>query len=428
MINKIKKIVRSITQNNIYGFISPSINIEPRKGEFESLINNPDNKYVEQFEQAVSKYIGKGTAITFASGRMAFWALLKYLGVTYGDEVALTGFTCAVMSNAVMRIGATPIYVDIDKDSLGMSPIDLERKITSKTKVIVAQHSFGLPCEIDRIKDIAHRNHSFLIEDCALTLGSKYKGIICGNWGDAAFFSTDHTKPLNTLIGGFVYTNNDSVSYGVRSIRDAGYNLTVEHQRLILEWYIKEYNIERSNHKKYVINDYWRAFKHKLHLSIEPLPYLSQDASSCTNDNNIYGYPSKYPPFLAKIGLEILPKYIASIKERIQWKSDLLNIIRKYEYSIIPSAYDNENNYIIPLRIVFLTKHKRRDFSYIDDWIWFKKPIEGTNEALSNFGYKDGLCPISEYVGENIMNYPIILDMDMQRRFLKKINKTMSKY
>ena len=82
------------------------------------------------------------------------------------------------MANAVLRTGATPIYVDIDKDTLGMSAESLVSKITNRTKVVVAQHSFGIPCKIDKIKEIAKSHSCYLVEDCALTFGSKYKVII----------------------------------------------------------------------------------------------------------------------------------------------------------------------------------------------------------------------------------------------------------
>ena len=137
---------------------------------------------------------------------MGFYVLMKSLGVSSGDEILFTAATCSTMINAALRIGATPIYADIDPNTFGSDPNDIEKKITHKTKIIVAQHSFGIPCDITAIKKISVSNNIFLFEDCALTLGSRVNGITVGNFGDAALFSTDHSKPINTMIGGLIYT------------------------------------------------------------------------------------------------------------------------------------------------------------------------------------------------------------------------------
>lgn len=267
--------------------------------------------------------------MTFASGRMSFYSLLKSWGIREGDEVALTGFTCAVMANAVLRTGATPIYVDIDKDTLGMSAESLVSKITNRTKVVVAQHSFGIPCKIDKIKEIAKSHSCYLVEDCALTFGSKYKSIIVGNYGDAAIFSTDHTKPLNTLIGGFVYTNDIDIATSIRAMRDDCGDLSNEHQRMILKTYIDEHRIETVNHKIYIMRNYKKALMNKLHIHNEISPYLELETSAKIAINPYYSYPAKLPSVLAKIGLHVLEQYKANIHQRQSWLKEILQVVEK---------------------------------------------------------------------------------------------------
>ena len=266
--NKLKKILQVAIGEEIYGFISPSVELNNIQSEYKNLIGQPDYKEVESYEKSLSEYLGGGLVISFASGRMSFYALLKCWNIGEGDEVALTGFTCSVMVNAVLKTGAKPLFIDIDKDTLGMSPESLRERVGKKTKVVVAQHSFGIPCEIDTIYDIARENGSYLIEDCAITLGSSYKGKTCGNWGDASIFSTDHTKPLNTLIGGFVYTNDSTIAQRVREIQCQCGELTQIHQQVILKQYLKEHEMEVRRHNNFILNNYWRAIRRRLHLCI----------------------------------------------------------------------------------------------------------------------------------------------------------------
>lgn len=424
MKEKIRKVARLLTTPQIYSFISPSIDIASDVTEYWDAIQSPDENIVKEYETQLSRFLGGGDVVTFASGRMSFYALLESWGIKQGDEVALTGFTCAVMANAVLRVGAIPIYVDIDKDTLGMSPKSLTAKISSRTKVIVAQHSFGIPCEIEKIKEIAELHGCFLVEDCALSLGSKYKGTILGNFGDAAIFSTDHTKPLNTLIGGFVYTKRKDVAHEVRKIHDEASNLSAKHQQLILRQYSKEHQIETSNHKLYILHNYWNALKKKLHIDSAVSPFLLNDASSVISENAFYHYPAKLPPVLAKLGINVLSEYEKSIDARKAWKDKVLAVLKDKEN--LPSAYYDENSDIIPLRIAYVSNRPLFDFGYIDDWIWFKTPIVATLEPLENFGYHTGMCPISEKVGQNIMNIPVLLQSSKQEKFLKTLNKTYS--
>lgn len=295
-----KKMFRLLFTSEISSFISPSIDISEKQSDYEALIEAPNLDYVNRYEKELSQFLGGGHVVTFASGRMSFYSLLKSWGIREGDEVALTGFTCAVMANAVLRTGATPIYVDIDKDTLGMSAESLVSKITNRTKVVVAQHSFGIPCKIDKIKEIAKSHSCYLVEDCALTFGSKYKSIIVGNYGDAAIFSTDHTKPLNTLIGGFVYTNDIDIATSIRAMRDDCGDLSNEHQRMILKTYIDEHRIETVNHKIYIMRNYKKALMNKLHIHNEISPYLELETSAKIAINPYYSYPAKLPSVLAK--------------------------------------------------------------------------------------------------------------------------------
>ncbi|MFH1859640.1 MAG: DegT/DnrJ/EryC1/StrS family aminotransferase [bacterium] len=116
------------------------------------------------------------------------------MGIGEGDEVLVEGFTCVVVPNAVIFAGAKPIYVAPDPKTYNMDINQIETKITPKTKAIIAQHTFGLPADMDLILDISRKHNLMVIEDCAPAMGATYKGKKVGTLGDAAFFSTTVVK------------------------------------------------------------------------------------------------------------------------------------------------------------------------------------------------------------------------------------------
>ena len=412
--------LKTLCTREIFGFISPSIDVGKDFKAYNTFIKTGNESIVKSFEGKLSAFLGGGDVITFAAGRMSFYALLKCWKVGEGDEVALTGFTCSVMVNAVLRTGAKPVFVDIDSETLGMSPDALRSCINEKTKVIVAQHTFGIPCEIDTIKSIALENRAYLVEDCAISLGSIYKGKQIGNWGDAAIFSTDHTKPLNTLVGGFVYTTNKVLADDVRKIQKGCDGLNKDHQRAILKRYLKEHQLEQGKHNRFVLDNYWNVLLNKLHLTYGISPYLEYEASTNTDSNEVYPYPAKMTPMQAKIGIQSLAEYGESIPKRRERLKSFINMMEGKVH--IPNAYyDNERD-IVPLRFAFTTPN-RSSYVFIDDWIWFKHPIVASVEPLENFGYEEGMCPVSEKTGNEIMNFPILMNDKQNEKLIKQIKK-----
>lgn len=143
---------------------------------------------------AVAQVERRFGGVSFNSGRSALFAILKAFGVQAGDEVILQAFTCVAVPNSVQRAGATVVYADIDA-SYNLDPRDVERKITSKTKAIIVQHTFGIPAKIDEIIRIAKSHKIKVIEDFAHTMSLPVRG-------DAAFYSFGRDKALSSIFGG----------------------------------------------------------------------------------------------------------------------------------------------------------------------------------------------------------------------------------
>lgn len=386
-----------------------------------------DKNYVQLFENEIAKTYGKGKTVAFASGRMSFYSLLLAYGIGPGDEVAMTGFTCSVMANAVLRTGAKPIYVDIDRDTLGTSPKDLYKKINKNTKVVVAQHTFGLPCYIDRIKSICDERGILLIEDCALCLGSSYKGKKLGTWGVASIFSTDHSKPLNSLIGGGVYTENEELFIKLKRIQKSAGELSESHISAILELYLKEAGDLKRNGYVLMLRDVISLFTNKIFSRGRVCSDLNNDYHSDVNKPDTYAYPAKMPQQMAYLALLSLKTYNEKYSIRKSFMKDVLEIVNNAEY--IPSILYNKDADIIPLRVPYILKYKQvGDYRFLNtDWIWFKKPIVATNEDLSNFYYQANSCPCSETVGKNIMNIPIYYEKEKQDIIIKKLKRIYKK-
>jgi perosamine synthetase len=167
---------------------------------------------VRQFEEAFAAKVGRSRAFAFWKGRVALYAILKALGVGEGDEIVLPGYTCVMNVNPIKYLGAKPIYVDIDPVTYNMAPELLESKITPRTKAIIVQHTYGYPCDMDAIGEVARRRGIPIIEDCCLALGSTYKGRLCGTFGLAAYWSFQWNKPFTTGIGGIAATDDETLA------------------------------------------------------------------------------------------------------------------------------------------------------------------------------------------------------------------------
>ena len=152
MIRKVFRLLSEVRKNPYFGFIQGHEHLSLEDlAEIQKWVGSDNLEIIEEFEQRFAEIIGDGQTVSFAAGRMGFYALMQVLGIQAGDEVVLQGATCSVMVNAVLRNGATPVYADIDPETFGSSEAAIEKVLSPKTKMVVAQHSFGIPCDIQPI-------------------------------------------------------------------------------------------------------------------------------------------------------------------------------------------------------------------------------------------------------------------------------------
>src|SRR5258707_7759641 len=185
------------------------------RGEF---IQGPQ---IAEFERAFEQRAGGGTAIAAAYGRIAFYYIMKALDLPAGSEIIFPSLTFWVVPELAKVAGLKVVFADVDPATFNMDPASLERMITDKTRAIVATHLYGLPCDMDRIMEIAARHDLIVLEDCAHALGATYKGRPVGTFGTGALFSFQTLKPLNCYGGGLALVQDAALASKVRTIVDA---------------------------------------------------------------------------------------------------------------------------------------------------------------------------------------------------------------
>lgn len=163
---------------------------------------------VEEFEKCVADYVGAKYAVAVSNGTAALHAACFAAGIGEGDEVITTPITFAASANCVFYCGGKPVFADIDPVTYNIDPEDIKRKITSRTKAIVAVHYTGQPCDMDAIHTIAQEHDLIVIEDAAHALGADYKGRKVGNISELTTFSFHPVKHITTAEGGMILTNS----------------------------------------------------------------------------------------------------------------------------------------------------------------------------------------------------------------------------
>ncbi len=175
-----------------------------------------------EFQNIIARFIGVKYAVAVNSGTSGLHLIIKTLGIKSGDEVITTPFSFIASSNCILYEGAKPVFVDIDEKTLNIDVTKIEKKITNKTKAILAVDIFSNPADWAELKKIAKKHKLFLIEDSAEALGSEYKGKKCGSFGDASIFAFYPNKQMTTGEGGMILTNNKKIADLCKSMANQG--------------------------------------------------------------------------------------------------------------------------------------------------------------------------------------------------------------
>ena len=376
---------------------------------------------VNKFEEMVSEYHGGINTVAMDSARSAFYLLLKAYEIGPGDEVILPSFSCLVIANPVIWVGAKPVYVDIDKETFNLSLDDLKKKLTNKTKIILVQHTFGLPVELEKVREIVG-NDVKIVEDIAHSLGGKYKGQKIGTIGDASVATFGIEKVISCVRGGMALVKDDKIAEKIRNELESAPHFSLLRIKIallnpILWWLITP--VYYVGVGKATIGRAFSFVAHKLGIMgimIEKCEYDTQKPS---------WLPARMPSALTRLGMSQFKKLdrfnnhrreIAKIYEE-KFGAYKVDQNTKHNYLRYPLLVEPENR---------LKIYRNASKYHIVLGNWYKNILYAPDSSLAKLGYKKGDTPNAEWVSERIINLPTAINVNEGDaiRILKAIGRT----
>jgi perosamine synthetase len=177
---------------------------------------------VREFEEAFARFVGAKEAVAVSSGTAALHSAMHALGVGEDDEVIVPALTFAASANCVVYQRATPVFADVDPETLLIDPADVARKVTARTRAVIAVDYAGQPCDYDRLRDAINGRGIAVVADACHSLGASYKTYSVGTLADMTVFSLHPVKALTTGEGGVIATNNPEIARKIRRFRNHG--------------------------------------------------------------------------------------------------------------------------------------------------------------------------------------------------------------
>jgi perosamine synthetase len=284
-------------------------------------------RYIEDFERLFAAFCGTRYALTASNGTTALHLALLATGIKAGDEVIVPDLTFIATANAVAYIGARPIPVDIDAETLCISPAAIEAAITAQTRAIIPVHLYGHPADMDAINEIGVRHGLSVIEDAAEAHGAEYRGRRVGGLGLCAVFSFYGNKVITTGEGGMITTDDEALYHTAKRLRDhamsstkrywheeIGYNYRMTNlqaamgvaqleridqfiakRRVIMDWYRQELGgnprLRLNREVEWAKNVYWMVC-----VEVEGMTEAKRQAlMSCLRARGVDSRPYFYP-------------------------------------------------------------------------------------------------------------------------------------
>ncbi len=360
---------------------------------------------LDRYEEAFTKTVGAPFAYGFYKGRVALHAILKALEAGPGDTVIFPGFTCIMVPHAAAYLGARPVYVDIQPDTYNMDPEKLavmlsRMKATEarRVKAVVVQHTFGIPADLDAISAVTEKYGIPIIEDCAHSLGSKYKGRLTGLIGTASFFSSQWSKPYSTGLGGIAATKDPVLASKLRIIQSSFARPgAVESGLLAFQVFL--------HRRLFSPRLYWTSMK-----ALNALAAAGLFIGSSSREEHDGGMPEGYGKTMGECQAEAGLQALAGLKKGVLHRKELgrlysCELSSKGAALMIPEGCDP-----VLLRYPVRVKDKdavlleaRRRMAEVGSWF---ETVLHPDRDTAKAGYVKGSCPVGEEAARHIVNLP----------------------
>ena len=341
-------------------------------------------QFVKEFEKKFAKRVNRKFAITVSNGTAALQLAFEALNIKKKEEVILPSFTIISCILPVIRSGAIPVLIDSDPVTWNMDVNKIEKKITSKTRAIIAPHIYGLPIDMDPLLKIAQKYKLKVIEDAAEVLGLKYKNKECGSFGDVSTFSFYANKHITTGEGGMVVTNSKQIAEKCKSLRNICFNNKRRFLHYDLGWNYRFTNLQSA-------------------VGLAQLQKLNRFIVKKRNIGKIYNKE------LSKIKIFQTPLNKKEYAKNIYWVYGL--VLKKNS----------------PISLNILMKKLKQEGIETRNFFW---PLH-QQPVLKKMGFfKNTKLPVAEYLSKNGLYLPsgLALTSLQQKYVVNKMKKIIFKY
>lgn len=376
---------------------------------------------ITRLETAFAQKFGGVGAISFESGRVGLWAILRALEIDKGDEVLIQAFTCVVVPDAILWAGATPVYVDIGEDYNATAEL-IERQITSRTRVIVVQHTFGIPSQVDKIMEVARKHKLVVIEDCAHTVGGVYKKGLLGSWAPISFFSFGQEKAISSTRGGIVVTKDGQFLGKLRQVQG---QLPYPSRWAIVQRLLHPilWSIIRPTY-------YFWLGKAILFFALKTrvITYI------VTPQELHAGKPPYFPSRLANAQARIALSQLERVEKFNKKRTELAVLYHWHLGKIMGiKVCDDLTSPLLrfPLRLgdpEGLWEFARKRHIILESW--YDNPVFPKGTSLAKVGYVKGMAPNAEKLGREMINLPLSPTMTQAdgERVMRAVKEFLKKY
>jgi dTDP-4-amino-4,6-dideoxygalactose transaminase len=305
--------------------------------------------------------------------------------------------------NPIKYLGARPVYVDIEPDTFNINTDLLEEKITEKTKVIIAQHTYGYPCRMDVIMNIAARNGIAVVEDCCLAFGSKYKGKTVGTFGKAAYFSFQWNKPYTTGLGGMAIMSDVELASKIESLR-VNEMCSPSRKEVMMLW------AQLAVYRLFI-------YPRTTALAQRLFRYLTKKGAVVGSSSSREFQPVMATNFFKGIsgvqagsGLRQLKK----IEQNIRHRKELAEL---YDKLLEQKGWPSRNysrSIMDPVMVRYPVRIAEKQKALVEAakagielGSWFECPLHPIETPLAAYNYEVGMCPVAEKASNEVVNLPL---------------------